>query len=379
MILTVVSGTYNRLEHLKEMVESARASAPPGLEMDFSICDGGSTDGTLEWMRTQPDINIIEHGELKGAIKAFNDAAAAAKGDYLCIANDDITFVGWTLAHGLAKMMDDPSIGAGCFYQDRNAKDMHVESMPIYNTDGSQGWLPYMQVGLIPKWLWDKCGGWGDWGGRTYGGDNYLSGRVYESGYRVVALERCSIRDKTPIDELRRINNTNCKDGDILWSKFKGFQIPESPIYPNPLPERKRVLYAPIIEGGHDHAKQQKRGLREALKALGLVWEVDYVYSAESVPEAAEAWLPHLVVTQFHSAGGEVNIDNVRRIKAATNGHLINFSGDVWMSQATPEMMEILREFNAHLTVNASLIQEYAKIGIYAEYWQNSAEPEVYE
>lgn len=377
MLLSVITGTFNRLPYLTAMIESARRSMPKGISYEFVVCDGGSTDGTLEYLANQPDIVVVRHTELKGAIKAFNDAAAAAKGDYLIPSNDDIEFVGFTIARGLAHMMDNPDIGAGCFYQDRSGKDWHVEAMPIYYPGEPEArWEPYMQVGIIPKWLWDKCDGWGNWGGRTYGGDNYLSAKVYESGYKVVPIEGCKIHDKTPLDELRRVNNDHRHPDQNLWQTFpQGFHVSTTPIYENPLvSEFKRVLYAPIIEAGHDVQKEQKKGLREALKALGLVWEVDYQYSGESVADAAEAWTPHYVITQFHVAQN-TSLADVRRIKTACQGYMVNWNGDVWPNQANPEMMEILRHYDYHLTVNASLLPKYEAVGIRAAYWQNAYEP----
>ena len=90
MLLSIVSGTYNRQPYLEAMMKSCVASMPPGIEYEFCICDGGSTDGTLDVLRGRRDVKLLEHGELRGAIKAFNDAAAMATGDYLLIANDDI-------------------------------------------------------------------------------------------------------------------------------------------------------------------------------------------------------------------------------------------------------------------------------------------------
>lgn len=380
MLLSIISGTYNRLEYLKAMVASARKSMPPRIDYEFVITDGGSTDGTLEWMKDQKDIRVIEHGELRGAIKAFNDAGAAATGDYLIPANDDIEFNGFSIAKGLAFMMDHPEVGAGCFYQDRGNKAMHVEKMPMYNVDGGQDWLPYIQVGIIPKWLWDRCEGWGNWGGRTYGGDNYISLMIYETGYKVTPIEGCSIKDKTAVDDLRALNNKNNKDGEKLWAAFPGgTRIPEHPVCENPLPMRKRVIYAPIIEKGHDIQKEQKRGLRDALGALGIVWEVDYIYASESIVDATEAWNPHYTITQIHHADA-VSMDDIKRVKEATKNWMVNWNGDVWQeTQSDPRYLEFMRYFDYQLCVNAALFPVYAGKGVNAAYWQNSAEPQVSE
>ena len=52
--LSIVLGTYNRFAHLKECVESVRKYVTRTYEI--VIADGGSTDGSREWMVDQEDI-----------------------------------------------------------------------------------------------------------------------------------------------------------------------------------------------------------------------------------------------------------------------------------------------------------------------------------
>jgi len=92
MLLSVVTGTYNRRESLAQMIASARREIPRGIAYEFVVVDGGSTDGTLEWCKQQPDVYLIQHGALLGAIRAFCDGARTARGEYVLLANDDIEF-----------------------------------------------------------------------------------------------------------------------------------------------------------------------------------------------------------------------------------------------------------------------------------------------
>lgn len=380
MLISIISGTYNRLKHLQAMVATARKSLPPnfipGVDYEFVIADGGSTDGTLEWMAEQPGIVVLAQGALLGGIAAFNAAGAAAQGLYLVVANDDIEFEGSAIKLGLAHMIDNPDVGAGCFYQDRGGKAWHVEEMTLISPAGEPVSVPYMQVGIIPRWLWDLCGGWGNWEGcHTYGGDNYLSGKIYEAGYKVVPIEGARISDKVANDALRRKNGKEY--GTPIWEVFPhGFQIAPTPQHPNPIPALKRVLYAPIIEMGHDIQKKQKTGLREALRALGVVWEVDYKYSHESIVEAAKVWQPHYVITQLHTKD-DLSVEEVKTLRTCCKDLMANWSGDVWSDAATPEFLEVLRSYDLQLTVNAALLSKYVSIGIKAAYWQNSFEPPV--
>lgn len=153
MDISIVSGTYNRLEYLKRMIDSARRSlaGTHGIEHEFVIVDGGSQDGSQDWCKQQPDVRLIEHGKLMGAVKAFNDGAYAAQGEYVVMGNDDIEYLEDTLLRAWVYMQEHPDCGCGCFYQDRNGRDWHVEVMPCVR-DGKQVHEPYGQVCMVPKW-----------------------------------------------------------------------------------------------------------------------------------------------------------------------------------------------------------------------------------
>jgi len=78
MLLSIVTGTYNRLDLLQQMVASVRRSLYCGLPYEFIIVDGGSNDGTIEWCNLQSDVVLVAHGELRGAIlNAYAQTGAA--------------------------------------------------------------------------------------------------------------------------------------------------------------------------------------------------------------------------------------------------------------------------------------------------------------
>ncbi|MGH7273772.1 MAG: glycosyltransferase family 2 protein, partial [Nitrospiria bacterium] len=207
MDISIVSGTYNRIELLKAMVQSVRKSllGTYGISYEVVLVDGGSTDGTIEWCKKQPDIRLIEHGQLLGAVKAFNDASFAAQGTYVILANDDVEFLDDSILQAWIYMQAHPACGIGCFYQDRNGREWHVENMPVV-LDGKQSNLPYGQVCMVPKWLGDHVGWWGTYL-HTYGGDNELSAKVYELGFKVSPVPGAKIHDREANDDLRKKNN----------------------------------------------------------------------------------------------------------------------------------------------------------------------------
>jgi GT2 family glycosyltransferase len=119
--VSAVTGTYNRLSHLKRLVASVRSSISP-YPYEIVLVDGGSTDGTIEWCKSQPDVTLIEQGELLGAIKAFNAGCKAATGRYVAILNDDIEIKGKTLSTAYEYLEKYPQVGQVAFENDIRGK-----------------------------------------------------------------------------------------------------------------------------------------------------------------------------------------------------------------------------------------------------------------
>lgn len=120
--LSVVTGTYNRIKYLRQMVESVRSSLGGRIPYEIIVVDGGSKDGTQKWCKQQEDIRLIEHGSLQGAVKAFNDGATAAVGRYVVLANDDVYFNDKSLVRAISFLELNPTVGIGCLFQDRGGR-----------------------------------------------------------------------------------------------------------------------------------------------------------------------------------------------------------------------------------------------------------------
>lgn len=346
MELSIVSGTYNRLRHMQRMVASVRNSIGVGLDYEIVLVDGGSSDGTIEWCEQQEDIKLIQQGELLGAVKAFNAGCYAAVGDYVVIANDDIEFVGFSILAAYIFMQDHKNVGVGCFYQDRNNKNMHVETMPAV-VDGKQKPVYYGQVCIVPKTLGDSVGWWGDYN-HTYGGDNELSCNIWELGYRVVPIECACIHDFQIDDDLREANNGYpqqlAKTGKMhpdtqrwrdKWTHANGYlgpivgskRVTERLDAPKRL---YRIYYAPIYESGHELQHKTKKTLREALQKLGVVFECDYIKeSVDYILDSVYAFKPDLILLQAQNAGDKFNVDTVTELRElCPNAKLVMWNGD---------------------------------------------------
>jgi glycosyltransferase involved in cell wall biosynthesis len=376
MMISVVSGTYNRLKYLQEMVESARRSLA-GSPHEFVIIDGGSKDGTISWCKQQSDVVLIEHGKLLGAVKAFNDGAKAAKGQYVILANDDITFIDESILCAARFMQDHPDVGIGCFWQDRRGWNWHVEEMSAIK-DGKTTSVLYGQVCIVPKWLGDEVGWWGDYL-KTYGGDNELSCNVIEKGFKISACPCACIHDTTPMDELRKINNPPGKSSPDTekwvkkWTRngMLGPIIPDIIASDSVTKKEYRILYCPIYEPGHDIQKSTKKGLRLALEKVAWVVECDYMSNPDYVYDLSHAFKPNMVLMQLQDTD-KFNSSRIMALRLENPGTLfVTWNGDYHPETLySRSYMEMLEKFELNGLVTTEVAEKYNTAGINWFYWQ---------
>lgn len=386
--VSIVTGSFERLPMLRQMVESVRQSLYRGIPYEVVVCDGGSQDGTIEWCQSQRDVVLIQHGSLKGAIRAFTDAAYAARFDYVLLANDDIQVLDTSILRAIAYLETVPTCGAVAFADNRPAQGKPagyaVQTM-TYIKDGTAVHLPYAQVGLFRRWLGDLCGWWGAddpaFISHTYGGDNYLSARIMEYGYSVDAVEDVRVRDLVAQDGLRE-KNTQREDSLVKagGGYYKRFTTP--PVFSGtPAFDTiqgvgaLRILYLPIFETTvYPHHPIQKRGLREALQRVGQVVEVDYRNEYYDLCELVRNWQPDILVSQCQR--DKIDLTQARRF--APNMICLNWNGDVYLDALIDDVtLNWIKEGNTdvQLVVNAAALPVYAQHGIKAAYWQCGYEP----
>ena len=193
--LSVVFGTYNRLWVLKEAVRRARSSAKP-FQLEFVIADGGSTDGTREWLQEQPDVVLLENS-LEGACQALNACCRVARGRFVAHLNDDALCVGECLYRACQYLEMHREVGqAALAWRDRGAPDQRWHTGIILDRY-------YANFGVTRRWLGERVGWFGD-GYLTYSCDQELSFRIWETGYQVAFLGGCQVEHLRVQDELRK-------------------------------------------------------------------------------------------------------------------------------------------------------------------------------
>lgn len=149
-------------------------------------------------------------------------------------------------------------------------------------------------------------------------------------------------------------------------------------------PPDERILYLPIFEPGVYHARSRanKRGLREALKAYGEVFEWDYLaHEPRSDVRSAlaahiSAFRPTLIVSQLQGTDA-LNGDDIRALRQQyPRIKWVNWNGDYWPEHLTsPDMLNLAREMDVQLVVNGGVLADYEAEGVHGAFWPFGFEP----
>ncbi|MCA9046109.1 MAG: glycosyltransferase, partial [Planctomycetaceae bacterium] len=108
-LTSIVLVTFNQLHYTKQCLDSIqmRTVAP----YELIVVDNGSTDATVEYLRSRPDVRLIENAENRGFPAAANQGIKAALGErVLLLNNDTLVTTGW-LTRMLSALDADESIG----------------------------------------------------------------------------------------------------------------------------------------------------------------------------------------------------------------------------------------------------------------------------
>ena len=128
-------------------------------QREFMIVDGGSTDGTQEWLQSVPHVTLIQHTELVGAIIAFCEGAYRARGKYVLMANDDVTFHPGSIFKAVIHLEKNMTCGAVAFADNRLEKPPFNLCLPKHHTRNAPGWCMLRSGYSVAGWAMSATGG----------------------------------------------------------------------------------------------------------------------------------------------------------------------------------------------------------------------------
>jgi len=188
-MISIIYGTHNRLDKLKTSIESIhKASAFLDTPPEIIIVDGGSDDGTLEYLRSMPQIKLIQEGGLHGVTRAYNRGFRLASRPYITWFSDDFVYDGHALKNLVARLKSESS------------STLVSLSIDVGDGAGFRNYSPNTPLGAGHKDLFRLVNYWSE-DFITYASDNDFCMKIQMSGGRVVAEPEAKVIHHIDMDD----------------------------------------------------------------------------------------------------------------------------------------------------------------------------------
>lgn len=199
-LFSIVIPSWNNLGYLKQCVESIRKNAHHKHQIIVHLNE--ATDGSLEWVKAQSDIDYTYSKENIGICFALNAARTLAATDYFFYLNDDMYLCPhwddalWdeikSIGHNqffLSGTLIEASSNNPCVIQQAYGKDLEnfneaalLENYATLNKEDWSGatWPP----NIVPIALWDLVGGYSTEFSPGLYSDPDFSMKLWQAGVR---------------------------------------------------------------------------------------------------------------------------------------------------------------------------------------------------
>jgi len=234
--ISMVIGSYNRKKLLQLCIDAVRKELL-NHNYEIIVVDGGSTDGTMEWLTVQKDIiSIIQHNrgewlgkkiERKPWAYFMNLGFKCASGKYICMLSDDSLIIPGAIKNGVAlfdnKLSEGVKLGAVAFYfRDYPVRKNYACAVNVGNL--------YVNHGLYLNEAMKEVN-YCDESYHFYFSDTDLALKLKHAGYEIISSESSFVEhyfEATP--EIRPPINDSKKKADRmrLINKWSGVAYPES-------------------------------------------------------------------------------------------------------------------------------------------------------
>lgn len=165
MIVTIVTPTFNAVEYFRECIESARRNNSRGVEIEHVICDGGSTDGTIELAESY-GLRVIKEKD-EGIFDAVNKGSFNSSGELLgYLGADDVMLDGAAAAVAQAYKRSGRRwvVGGTRFIDERGRSLGELAAPPTWMTPrmyACLGWSSIVQMSaFLSRGLFNELEGY---------------------------------------------------------------------------------------------------------------------------------------------------------------------------------------------------------------------------
>jgi len=219
--ISVVLGSYNRRALLERAIESVRANLD-SVRGEIIVIDGGSTDGSIEWLVTQRDIiTVVQHNryEEQGQTRRrmtwgqfMNIGFRAAGAERVAMISDDCYLLPGAIANALGRM--DEAGGAGlqvgaCAFYFRNWPQEEA-----YYVQRTLGGNLMVNHGIYTREALAAAGYANEDDYAFYKADSDLSLGIWQAGYAIIDAPQSICEHFMSAEETARISNNATLDHD---------------------------------------------------------------------------------------------------------------------------------------------------------------------
>ena len=242
--LSIVIATCRRLARLRRCVEKVRQNSRGPCEL--IVVDGGSHDGTREWLAEQPDVRAHIEESRAGGCRAYDTGFRMARGEFIMWLNDDAYPLEGALDNAIALLERDDmrDVSMVSFY--------HSHSQPWNELHGVEhdgaryGVLhvrgtPYANFGLLRRALLEQVG-FLDPGYRFCAWDPDLSLKIQrEAGLKVLGAPDALVYHEELGDARKAedAGDVRTSDNERLFAKWG---LPPKGSFPDPRPAYLELL-----------------------------------------------------------------------------------------------------------------------------------------